>query len=439
MYSLATILSAFNEKGTLLIWLKKLEKALEGAALAEATATTGADGLTTFSFIFDDGTKVDTPPILIKGETGEQGNGIASIVPISTEYAPDTTITVIEVRYTNGNKETLRIEAKNGANAVVISNIGTPSQGTGIYTGYTVTPLQGSTAEQSFTFNAYAKNGEQGATGADGKEGNGIDTISDFGHTEENGYTVTTLDVVYTDPAHVPPHERIKVFAKNGENGAAGENGNKWYIGQRVDDIPPTNNGDCYLYLFPNPAHAANGYVYQVINNQWVNVGQLIGKQGEAGENGTNGKDGNGIVSVHALRHYENAGETITVIEQVTDEGNMQFEVHAQNGKVYNHFLNFQVSKDNINFQVSIPICLSTSTPIETFDNIKALLAENKVNCVGSGEINGAKYLINEIIISDHYNTFNLLGIDTQFSSINEEIGITGSNIFAVYDNVIEG
>lgn len=88
------------------------------------------------------------------------------------------------------------------------------------------------------------------------------------------------------------------------------------------------------------------------------NTYQGIELKGEHGTNGTNGLNGNGIVSMHSLRHSTENSETITTVEVVTDESNMEFEVHAKNGSssiIYNSSQNatvsqggYSVSRDNL-------------------------------------------------------------------------------------------
>lgn len=66
------------------------------------------------------------------------------------------------------------------------------------------------------------------------------------------------------------------------------------------------------------------------------------------GEHGTNGVNGNGITAIQSLRHTTENSETITTVEVVTDESNMEFEVHAQNGSssiIYNSSQNATISQ----------------------------------------------------------------------------------------------
>ena len=72
-----TILSAFDDKGTLLEWLKLLEKALSESEIESITTTQESANTAIFNFNFTDGTTVSTPPLTLpdgpQGPRGEQG------------------------------------------------------------------------------------------------------------------------------------------------------------------------------------------------------------------------------------------------------------------------------------------------------------------------------------------------------------------------------
>ena len=74
MINLETILSVFNEKGTLLKWLQKLENALKGDTLAGAEITEEADNKAKIKFTFADGTSLESESFnLPTGPAGERG------------------------------------------------------------------------------------------------------------------------------------------------------------------------------------------------------------------------------------------------------------------------------------------------------------------------------------------------------------------------------
>lgn len=74
MISKDTILSIFNEKGTLLKWLQKLEKAYTGAELTNVEITQTNPLTAIFTFLFEDGSTVNSSPITLpQGPAGKDG------------------------------------------------------------------------------------------------------------------------------------------------------------------------------------------------------------------------------------------------------------------------------------------------------------------------------------------------------------------------------
>ena len=72
MINWKSILSNFNDKPTLLEWLKLVEKALKESVLTNVLTDT-KDGKTAFTFKFEDGTEIKTEYIQTQGEIGPQG------------------------------------------------------------------------------------------------------------------------------------------------------------------------------------------------------------------------------------------------------------------------------------------------------------------------------------------------------------------------------
>lgn len=74
MINLDTLLSSFNDKETLMMWLIKVEKALENSTLTSVEAVSSGDDAVVFKFNFADGTNVTSDPIpLAAGPQGPQG------------------------------------------------------------------------------------------------------------------------------------------------------------------------------------------------------------------------------------------------------------------------------------------------------------------------------------------------------------------------------
>ena len=72
MINWKSILSSFNDKPTLLEWLKLVEKALKESVLTNVLTDT-KDGKTAFTFKFEDGTEIKTDYIQTQGDTGPAG------------------------------------------------------------------------------------------------------------------------------------------------------------------------------------------------------------------------------------------------------------------------------------------------------------------------------------------------------------------------------
>lgn len=74
MINYETILSSFDDKMTLMQWLKKVEKALKDGGLSSVTLSQPASNKVIFHFVFADGSEVDSPVIdLPAGPQGIQG------------------------------------------------------------------------------------------------------------------------------------------------------------------------------------------------------------------------------------------------------------------------------------------------------------------------------------------------------------------------------
>ena len=133
MISKDTILSIFNEKGTLLKWLQKLEKAYTGAELTNVEITQTNPLTAIFTFLFEDGSTVNSSPITLPqgpagkdgvngtngadGAPGKDGNGIVSIVSGAPYISGDKTITPVTIE-TDESTENLTVEAQNGKDGV---------------------------------------------------------------------------------------------------------------------------------------------------------------------------------------------------------------------------------------------------------------------------------------------------------------------------------
>lgn len=87
MINYETILSAFNDKETLLKWLQKVEKALAESTLTSVACVNVDDTHIKFTFNFADGTKIDTPQVYVKpgvdGTNGKDGIGFDTLSEVT--------------------------------------------------------------------------------------------------------------------------------------------------------------------------------------------------------------------------------------------------------------------------------------------------------------------------------------------------------------------
>ena len=77
MINYETILSLFDDKLTLLQYLTKIEEALKNEQLTDITVTQTDASHVYFTFVFEDGSTIDTPTFTLpagpQGATGEAG------------------------------------------------------------------------------------------------------------------------------------------------------------------------------------------------------------------------------------------------------------------------------------------------------------------------------------------------------------------------------
>ena len=158
-----TILSSFDDKPTLLQWLKIVEMALQNASLEDVAIKVTEDNKFVFEFKFADGSTVTSTPINFLKE-------ISGIEKVSDAIAGTQTVTTIRVNYIDGTSD---------------------------------------------DFNVAAENGKDGKAGKDGIAGKGISSFEDINNAIVGTQTLTTLRVHYTDGTT----EDISVAAENGKNG----------------------------------------------------------------------------------------------------------------------------------------------------------------------------------------------------------------------------
>ena len=112
MINWKSILSSFNDKPTLLEWLKLVEKALKESVLTNVLTDT-KDGKTAFIFTFEDGTEIRTDYIQTKGDPG--ATSITRVEEVSNEVIGNQTATTLRIYLSDGTFDDVVVYAKNGS------------------------------------------------------------------------------------------------------------------------------------------------------------------------------------------------------------------------------------------------------------------------------------------------------------------------------------
>lgn len=248
MINWKSILSSFNDKPTLLEWLKLVEKALKESVLKSVTTEQDADKANTkLIFNFEDGTQIETGFFPTKGATGR---GIYSVTSIGQSQTGDGfTKTGFTVEYTDRLKDKIYLYAKNGKSIESFSS--TVKEVTDENTVNTITVNYDD--QTSNTFEITSARGKQGA---DGVSITGIETVSDEIVGDK---TVTTLRANYSNNTS----DEFVVAAQNGSSGGSG----KLYIHRVSLKIPISPDDEYYVTVHssdPTPItkETANRLVY---------------------------------------------------------------------------------------------------------------------------------------------------------------------------------
>ena len=109
MINWKTILSSFNDKPTLMQWLKIVKKALENASLESVTAKTAPNNAVAFEFKFADGSTVTSTAANLEAK------GISGIEEVSDEVVGNQTLTTLRAYYTDGTTDEIPVYAENGS------------------------------------------------------------------------------------------------------------------------------------------------------------------------------------------------------------------------------------------------------------------------------------------------------------------------------------
>lgn len=208
MINWKSILSSFNDKPTLLEWLKLVEKALKESVLTSVTTEQDADKANTkLIFNFEDGTQIATEFFPTKGATGR---GIYSVTSIGqSQTGSGFTQTGFTVEYTDRIKDKIYLYAKNGKAVESFSSAVKEVTDENTVNAITVNYDD----QTSNTFEVSSARGKQGATGV---SITGIETVS---NEVVGTQTITNLRVNLSNGVS----NEIPVYAENGKTGMGGK------------------------------------------------------------------------------------------------------------------------------------------------------------------------------------------------------------------------
>ena len=137
MINLQTLLSAFDEKGTLLKWLKKVEAALTNATLESVQVVVVDETHIKMKFVFADGTSVESPSITLpRGPQGPTGATGSTGATGATGATPNISVTATQLP-----ADAQPTATRSGTDENPIITFGIPSGATQLYLHeFTYTP-----------------------------------------------------------------------------------------------------------------------------------------------------------------------------------------------------------------------------------------------------------------------------------------------------------
>lgn len=136
MINWKSIISEYNDKPTLLEWLKLVKKALDESVLESVSVNNVDETTITLSFNFADGTKITTSSITLPrgltgapgapgtpgkdgapgtpGTPGKDGVSVTGFDTVSDEVVGNETLTTIRAHFSDGNTDEFVVTATNG-------------------------------------------------------------------------------------------------------------------------------------------------------------------------------------------------------------------------------------------------------------------------------------------------------------------------------------
>lgn len=225
MINWKTILSSFDDKPTLMQWLKIVENALQNASLENVAIKVTGDNTFVFEFKFADGSTVTSTPLNFPKD-------ISGIEEVSDEIVGTQTLTTLRAHYTDGTTDEFPVYAENGKDGKEgkagkgiskFEDISDEIVDRQTYTTVRVHYTDGTSGD----FTVYAENGK------------GIRQISSVSNKIVGNQTVTTIRVYYTDGTSGD----FSVYAENGSGGV----GSKLYLHEIVGTLDDSSMSAYYI------------------------------------------------------------------------------------------------------------------------------------------------------------------------------------------------
>ena len=270
MINWESIISAFNKDGTLLKWLKTVNKALNEATLTGVTAQNTSETTATITFTFADGTSQTTPPItLARGAQGIQGipgeNGTDGADALSYQTIISVTGTAPASQYVLPAGSFNRLPVAGDFFIAVFAKSGTPAQSWLGFCKVTQVSADNATCKPS----VYVET--TGATGAAGKDGtngtNGKDGTD--GKDGTNGLNALTCSEVQSTDTAVSDGVTVFRIPTTAFNRAPVAGDTCTIIAQGTD----TQAGKVWICQCNYEETVSNEYLFEVVSSAEVQSG----------------------------------------------------------------------------------------------------------------------------------------------------------------------
>lgn len=244
MINWKSILSSFNDKPTLLEWLKLVEKALKESVLKSVTTEQDADKANTkLIFNFEDGTQIDTGFFPTKGKDAAEITSATSLYVGTTNGLSKSRVTFDK---TDGRSFYADIMAKAGK--AVESFSSAVKEVTDENTVNTITVNYDD--KTSNTFEVTSARGKQGETGATGPQGPKGENASLYIHN-------ISLNAINTESL---PNLKIKYISTNSDkitdfakiNEIAEKSISILSVGKDTETVPPATYTVAAVNLMPS-------------------------------------------------------------------------------------------------------------------------------------------------------------------------------------------